>query len=159
MTIKIAIILNPDSFLGKLTNFFTGCPAYHIGFCDVESSRFYDMNLLFRRRVWPYYPEDQVEMYECPVEVTKKDLENILETDPDYYGILDYLSFLFRKFPQLIKVKVRNHKGSICSEKVNQILISKGWDSPWKYYDPPPSPCDWRTYLTSVKASTTSVKL
>lgn len=153
MSVKIVLILNKTNTLGKLTTFFTGCPAYHVGFLDEQSNRFYDMNLLFRRRIWPCYPEDQYEMFDCPVPLTQTDLEVHLETDPDYYGFIDYLFFGFRKLPQFLGFKFKNHKGAICSEKVNQILIAHGWISPWGPNDPPPSPCDWRVYLTAIKTS------
>jgi hypothetical protein len=153
MSVKIVIILNKDNIFGRLTKFFTGCPAYHIGFLDEASNRFYDMNLLFRRRIWPVYVGDQYEMYDCPISLSAADLERQLETDWDYYGVLDYLFFGLRKIPQFFGFTVKNYKGSICSEKVNQILIDHGWDSPWGLHDMPPSPCDWRTYLIASKTS------
>jgi len=153
MSVKIVIILSKDNTLGKLTTFFTWCPAYHIGFIDEDSNRFYDMDIVFRRRLWPYYSEAEYELYDCPVPLTATDLEVHLETDKDYYGFTDYLFFAIRKLPKFLGFKVKNHKGAICSEKVNQILVSHGWVSPWGVNEPPPSPCDWREYLIGTKTS------
>lgn len=140
---KIAIIFNHASLSGKLTKIFTGCYAYHIGFVDDAHNKFYDMNLIFRRRNWPYYPPTHVKLYDCPVEITREDLEHWLDTDDDYYSIKDYFMFSVRKFFKILGFNTRNYKGAICSEKVNQILIWKGWDSPWPLSDAPPSPCDF----------------
>lgn len=148
---KIAIICDPQNLSSKLTQFFTGCPAYHIGFVDDEHNLFYDMNLLFRRRNWPHYPANIVELYECPVNVTHEDLEWWLTNDADVYGFVDYFLFCARDLFKTLGWTPRNHKGSICSEKINQILISKGWVSPWPINSPPPSPCDFRRYLQRSK--------
>jgi hypothetical protein len=74
--IQIAIISNPKKISSKLTQYFTGSPAYHIGFVDTERGKFYDMNLLFRRRRWPHYPPETVKLYRCPVPLTADDLED-----------------------------------------------------------------------------------
>lgn len=39
-----------------LTRFFTGSRCYHVGFTD--GVKFWDMNLIRRRRLWPLYPAD-----------------------------------------------------------------------------------------------------
>lgn len=142
--ISIAIISNPDKISGKLTSLFTGSPAYHIGFVDLENNKFYDQNLLFRRRWWPHYKADHVRMYECPVLVSSEYLENRLDTDTDTYGVFDYLSFAFKGW--LFKSRP-SFKGSICSEKVEQILMDNGWKSPFKWT---PSPADFEKVLTPL---------
>lgn len=139
---KIAIISNPKKLSGKLTGIFTGSPAYHIGFVDEEHGKFYDMNLLFRRRAWPHYPAECVKLYDCPVPLTHDDLERWLDTDEDWYGVLDYMAFGLRKlFPSFRG----SFKGAICSEKVEQILKCNGWKSPFTNV---PSPADFEKVLT-----------
>lgn len=147
---KLAIISDRSVLNGKLTQIFTGCPAYHIGFVDEEHGLFYDMNLLFRRRHWPHYPANTVELYECPVEVTTENLEWWLTNDDSVYGFYDYILFGLRTVAKKLGLTIRNHKGTICSEKVNQILISNGWNSPWPIGDLPPSPCDFVKVLKHV---------
>jgi hypothetical protein len=141
--ICIAIISNPKKFSGKLTRFFTGSPAYHIGFVDTERGKFYDMNLLFRRREWPHYDADQYRLYQCPVDLTADDLEWWLDTDNDWYGVLDYLAFVFKK----LLPNRPSFKGAICSEKVEEILKWKGWISP---FDWTPSPADFERELQPI---------
>lgn len=122
--ILIAIISNPKKLSGKLTNYFTGSPAYHIGFVDTEKNKFYDQNLIARRRLWPHYPPENVKLYKCPVNVTATMLEYWLDTNEDWYGVLDYLAFGIRKlFPRF----KGSYKGAICSEAVANILVSAGW--------------------------------
>ncbi len=143
---QIAIISNPSKLAGRLTKFFAGSPAYHIGFVDTERGKFYDMNLLFRRRAWPHYPSDVVTMYECPVSLSGDDLEYWLDTDTDWYGVCDYLAFGIRKvFPRF----KGSYKGAICSEKVAEILVWKGWASPFDGFVP--SPSDFEEVLKIIK--------
>ena len=139
--ICIAIISNPDKISGKLTKFFTGSYAYHIGFVDMERGKFYDMNMLFRRRIWPHYDLRHVTYYECPVRVTRDDLEYHLDTDEDWYGVLDYMAFGIKK---LLPGYNPSFKGAICSEKVNEILRLRGWE---KYFMKTPSPADFEKVL------------
>ena len=139
--IQIAIISNPKKLSGRLTKFFAGSPAFHIAFVDVELGKMWDMNIIFRRRLWPHYPADAVTMYRCPVRITAGDLDYWLDTDEDWYGVLDYLAFGIRKmFPRF----KGSYKGAICSEKVEQILKVNGWSSPFVNV---PSPTDFETVL------------
>lgn len=140
--IQIAIISNPSKISGLLTKLFTGSYAYHVGFVDTEHGKFYDMNLLFRRRLWPHYPEHTVKFYRCPVEVTGEMLEHELDTSEDWYGVLDYFAFGFKK---LFAGKRPSFKGETCSEKVEQILVKAGWESPFKGFTP--SPADFEGVL------------
>lgn len=142
MSIVIAIISNPEKLSGKLTRLFTGSPAYHIGFVDTVRGKFYDMNLLFRRREWPHYSPEHVRLYACPVDLTAADLEWWLDTDEDWYGMFDYLSFGIKK---LIPGARMSFKGAVCSEKVWQILKWKGWALS---FDGVPSPADFEKVLT-----------
>lgn len=139
--IAIAIISNPHKISGKLTRIFTGSYAYHIGFVDLERQKFYDMNLLFRRRKWPHYPDETVKLYHCPVTISAAMLEAELDESEEAYGVMDYLSFSVKKlFP-----KRPSFKGAICSEKVEQILVRRGgWVSPFEFV---PSPADFEQVL------------
>lgn len=143
--IHIAIISNPDKLSGKLTRFFTGSYAYHIGFVDTERGKFYDMNLLFRRRLWPHYDPKHVTLYECPVPVTSETLEFFLDTDNDWYGVFDYIAFGIKK---LLPGYRPSFKGAICSEKVDEILVFSGWLSP--FMASPPSPADFEKVLKKI---------
>jgi len=144
--IQIAIISNPKKLSGRLTNFFAGSPAYHIGFVDTVGGKFYDQNLLFRRRVWPHYPIEMVALYHCPAPITTADLELWLDTDEDWYSPLDYLAFGIRKLFPSFK---GSYKGAICSEKVEKILVVHGWKSPFGGFTP--SPTDFETVLKKSK--------
>lgn len=143
--IAIAIISNPRKLSGRLTLWATGSAAYHVGFVDLDAGKFYDMNLLFRRRLWPHYADDAVALYRCPIEVTAANLERELDTSTEWYGFLDYLAFVvkkvFRKFNP-------SFKGAICSEKVANILIGRGWCSP---FEGTPSPADFEKVLERME--------
>ena len=141
---KIAIISNPQKFSSKLTQFFTGSPAYHICFVDEELGKMWDMNLLFRRRIWPHYNPENFIFYACPVNVSANDLEWWLDHDEDWYGFLDYTSFAIKKLFTNFRP---SFKGAICSEKVEQILVKSGWVSP---FNGTPSPADFEKVLTKL---------
>lgn len=144
--ICLAIISNPEKPSSWLTKYFTGSLAYHIGFVDTDAQKFYDMNLLFRRRLWPHYDASDVVLYQCPVKVTREDLEHFLDTDEDHYGWLDYCWFGIKKM--LPGVKRPSFKGAICSEKVEEILQYCGWKSP---FNDVPSPADFERVLGKIK--------
>ena len=93
---KLAIIFNTKRLSSQLTKLFTGCYAYHVAWVDVENNVMYDMNLLRRRRPWPYYTHKyaQVRIYEVPGNVTREFLENKLTSDESHYGYIDYLLFI-----------------------------------------------------------------
>lgn len=140
--IAIAIISNPDKISGILARWATGRPDYHIAFVDLDAHRMYDMNLLFRRRLWPHYKPEHVSLFYCPVPVTRDDLEWELDTSDDWYGVLDYCWFAVKKL--FGNPAAPSFKGSICSEKVANILIRKGWNAPFLST---PSPADFREVL------------
>lgn len=144
--ILIAVISSRSKISGRLTKLFTGSYAYHVGFVDTERTKFYDMNLLFRRRTWPHYPAADVTLYYCPVAVTADDLEWWLDHDDDWYGVLDYLSFGLKKLLPGIRT---SFKGAICSEKVWQILQFKGWAQEFEFV---PSPADFEKILQPLIA-------
>jgi hypothetical protein len=74
------------------------------------------------------------------------DLEHDLDTSEDWYGFLDYSWFAVRKFLPWLK-NSPSFKGAICSEKVEQILINRGWRSPFGQV---PSPADFEQILEPV---------
>ena len=141
---KIAIISNPKKLSSKLTQYFTGSPAYHICFVDEQLGKMWDMNLIFRRRLWPHYKPEHVTFYECPVNLTADELEWWLDHDEDWYGVLDYTAFAIKKLFTGFKP---SFKGAICSEKVLQILEKNGWLSP---FEGTPSPADFEKVLTRL---------
>lgn len=146
---KIAIVSNNNNLSGRLTKFFTGCHAYHVAWVDEEGGRMYDMNLLRRRRKWPYYPDDQVELTEAPCNVTVEYLEEKLTSDDNHYGFADYMLFALRKLYHLVGKSTRNAGGVICSEMVNNDIWACGGLTPWLPSDAPPSPCDMLSWLHS----------
>jgi hypothetical protein len=109
----------------KLTKLFTGSTCYHVGFTD--GTRFWDMNLIRRRRLWPLYPADRTIVVDCPVNVTAEYLDHKLDTATDRYGVWDYLLFGLRPLYHLFGKSTRNASGVICSEMVADDLIACGW--------------------------------
>lgn len=144
---KIAIICNPNKLSGRLTRLFTGCTAYHVAWVDEEGGAMYDMNLLRRRRKWPYYPEGLVLLFDAPTAVTVAYLEAQLTSDENRYGITDYLLFALRPLYHLFGKSTRNAGGVICSEMVNNDIRACGGETPWRPNDAPPSPCDLYGWL------------
>jgi hypothetical protein len=148
---KIAIIFNADKLSGKLTNFFTGCHAYHVGFVDVENNKFYDMNLIRRRRIWSEYARKrEYLLFEAPGNVTRDYLEHMLDTDKNRYGVIDYCLFALRPIYHLLGASTRNAGGVICSEMINIDVQACHGFTPWALDAPPPSPCDWHRYLVNA---------
>lgn len=146
---KLAIIFNKNKFSGKLTKFWTGCYAYHVGWVDEENGKFYDMHWIRRRREWPIYgAETKVVQYDFP-NVTREYLEHKLETDKVWYGVADYALFALRPILHLFGYSTINAGGVICSEMINIDLRACGYDTPYKIYDAPPSPCDLSRWLES----------
>lgn len=145
--VVIAIISNPKKLSGRLTLWATGSPAYHIAFVDLATYRMYDMNLLFRRRLWPHYPDQVVKLYKCPVELTTANLEWELDISDEWYGFMDYLAFAVKK---VFRHFNPSFKGAICSEKVADILKAYGWHSPFKGT---PSPADFEKVLETCDAA------
>lgn len=145
---KLAIIFNRRRFSGMLTRLFTGCYAYHCAWVDEEGGHMYDMHLIRRRRVWPYYDEGQVLLFDVPA-VTREYLEHQLSTDSNTYGFFDYLLFGLRGLFHLVGKSTRNAGGVICSEMVNIDMRACAQGTPWRETDPPPSPCDLYRWLVA----------
>ena len=124
-------------FSSKLTKLFTGSTCYHVGFTD--GVRFWDMNLIRRRRLWPLYPADHTIVVDCPANITADYLDHMLDTDDARYGVWDYLLFGLRPIYHLFGQSTRNAAGVICSEMVADDLIYKGWG---KRFVSVPSPAD-----------------
>lgn len=146
---KIAFIYGkrPSS---TLTKFFTGSTCYHVGFTD--GVRFWDMNLIRRRRLWPMYPEGRVILMDCPVEVSAEYLDRLLDTDDATYGWRDYLLFALRPFYHLAGKSTRNAGGTICSEMVADDLRANGWPV---QFDEVPSPADLELVILGRKDAIT----
>jgi hypothetical protein len=124
-----------------LTRFLTGCSAYHIGFYSETSGYFYDMDLRRRRILWADYfnsSKMETEMFPCD-DVSESYLKSLVLDSKYRYGFMDYILFLFRK----LGFKVKNRKGLICSEMVNNDLLNHKIKTPWARNAPPPSPCDF----------------
>lgn len=120
-----------------LTKFFTGSTCYHCGFTD--GVKFWDMNLIRRRRNWPMYPAERVIVVDCPVAVTAEYLDHMLDTDQSHYGVIDYLLFGFRWAYHLVGKSTRNAGGVICSEMIASDLIQNGWVG---HFEEVPAPAD-----------------
>lgn len=120
-----------------LTKIFTGSTCYHVGFTDGQ--KFWDMNLLRRRRLWPLYPPHRVILVDTPVPLTAEYLDRMLDTDVQRYGVLDYLLFALRPLYHLVGKSTRNAGGIICSEMVANDLAANGW--PVRFPEVP-SPAD-----------------
>lgn len=146
---KIAFIYGkrPSS---TLTKFFTGSTCYHVGFTD--GVRFWDMNLIRRRRLWPMYPEGRVILADCPAEISAEYLDHRLDTDDATYGWRDYLLFALRPFYHLIGKSTRNAGGTICSEMVADDLRANGWPV---QFDEVPSPADLELVILGRKDAIT----
>lgn len=151
MKMYIAIFNNINhGITGKLCKWVTGYADYHIGITDLTS--FWDQDILFRKRQWMPRPETDVTLYECPVELTPEELDNLVMEDVvrlcmyknilgSLYGFRDYIGFGIRKLGFKFKY---NFPGVVCSGRVRDILYSKGWKhlgSPDKIE---PSPADIR---------------
>lgn len=121
----------------RLTKFFTKSTCYHVGFTD--GIKFWDMNLIRRRRIWPLYPVDRIIVVDCPANVTPEYLDHMLDTDGARYGAWDYLLFGLRWAYHLFGQSTRNADGVICSEMVAGDLAACGW--PVRFPEVP-SPAD-----------------
>jgi hypothetical protein len=151
--VKLAIIFaDPEKKLSaRLTLFFTGCTAYHIGFVDLKKDKFYDMHLIRRRRLWSdYSAKRDYLLFDCPGVVTSEYLELMIDTCKDLYGIWDYALFGLRGLYHLVGASTRNAGGVICSEMINMDIKTCGGDTPWLLSDEPPSPCDWLRFLRNT---------
>jgi hypothetical protein len=137
---KIAFFYNkfPSSWL---TKFWTGSTCYHVGIVDEGTNRFYDMNLLMRRRLWRggYAEGHQYHLVESPVCISEEYMEKMLDTDENTYGWKDYLLFALRPVYHMFGKSTRNASGIICSEMVYNVLAANGWQHNFKEV---PSPAD-----------------
>lgn len=133
---KIAFIYNRKRS-SLLTKFFTGSACYHVGFTDGD--KFWDMNLIRRRRLWPQYDASKVILAECPVPVSAEYLDRMLDTDDSTYGWKDYALFALRPLYHLLGKSTRNAGGVICSEMVANDLRANGWPT---VFAEVPSPAD-----------------
>lgn len=131
------VFIYGNRFSSKLTKLFTGSTCYHVGFTD--GVKFWDMNLLRRRRKWPWYAAERVILVDCPVNVTAEYLDHLLDTDNSRYGVIDYLLFGLRPIYHLFGKSTRNASGVICSEMVADDMIACGWEH--KFVEVP-SPAD-----------------
>jgi hypothetical protein len=144
--VKLAIIFNEHKLSGKLTKFWTGCYAYHCVWVDEKYRQMYDMHWIRRRRSWPHYPE--YVLFDAPGNVTREYLEGMLDSDESWYGVRDYVLFLFRPVFHLFGKSTPNAKGVICSEMLNNDIWACGGQTPWEPDDAPPSPCDLYRFLS-----------
>ena len=144
-----------NRFNSRLTKLFTGSTCYHVGFTD--GIKFWDMNLIRRRRLWPLYPYDKTIVVECPVNVTAEYLDHKLDTDNSRYGVWDYLLFGLRPLYHLFGKSTRNADGVICSEMVADDMKACGWKHQFAAV---PSPADlelallWRVDAIKFRKAT-----
>lgn len=124
---------------------FTRSSCYHCGFTD--EARLWDMNWIRRRRIWNGFVPMQKILVDCPVLVPVQFLESQLETDGSHYGVLDYLSFVPRRFFKRLRF---NGKGLICSEMVLNDLKACGWEPP-AWMPDVPSPGDLEAALLGTR--------
>jgi len=162
---KIVFFFNAHKPLGKLTKYFTGCYAYHVGFWDPETDTVWDMYLLRRSyKLKHRYPqsmivdsEEGLDMYiagnipiiysfDAPTWMTPEFLERRRMDDEDVYSALDYLLFSCRPLYHLFGKSTPNAGGKICSEMVYEDLMSAaphGSTYPLQMkFGEVPSPCD-----------------
>ncbi len=148
--IKLALIFNEHKLSGKLTNWWTGCYAYHALWVDTERNEMYDMHLIRRRRVWPGHYEGHYLLFDAPGNVTREYLERMLSSDENWYGFADYMLFVLRPLYHLFGKSTPNAHGTICSEMVNNDIWASGGETPWEPDDAPPSPCDLYRFLSGA---------
>jgi len=145
---KVVFILNNSKLSGWLTWLFTGCTCYHVGI--IKGEWFYDMYWMRRRTIWKkthYYEKDQCIYFESPVTVPEQYLINKIIDRSEHYGVWDYMTFGLKPLLKKMGISIKNMKGTICSEQVNEDLMGKGWNSPWPNNSHPPSPCKMLDYF------------
>lgn len=140
---KLAIIFNAKKLSGKLTRFFTGHPAYHVGWVHDASDTFYDMHAIRRKRYWSDYSHGKQYMLVAFPEVTADWLEYQLKVCEQLYGVLDYILFGVRPLFHFFGQSTRNAGGVICSEMINIDAVYSDVKTLWELDAPPPSPADW----------------
>jgi hypothetical protein len=143
---KIGFVYSKEKLSGRLTKFWTNSYCYHVFIYDNENGKMYDQHLLFRRRRWPQYETTHVALVDSPVEISSQFLEDLLDTDENVYGWIDYLLFAFRSLYHFFGQSTPNAKGVICSELVYNILKANGWN---RSFLEVPSPADMEKALNA----------
>ncbi len=135
---KIGFSYSKTKLSGWLTKLWTGSWCYHVYIVDEEAGRYYDQHLIIRRRKWNGADEKHV-VVDSPVPISREYMENLLDTDENWYGVFDYMLFALRPIYHLFGKSTRNAKGVICSEMVYNILKANGWTV---VFQEVPSPAD-----------------
>lgn len=130
------IFFEGRSLWSLLTLVFTGSRIYHVGFYSDSSGYVYDMNVMRRRVKLSQFSKDKYYMFPTPV--VENYLKGAVLDRKETYGVLDYLLFAVR----WLGFKVKNRKGIICSEMVNNDLRRFGVRTPFAPDSAPPSPAD-----------------
>ncbi len=140
---------------GPLSKWATGMADYHVGFTDLTD--YWDQDLLFRKRKWNPRDEQEVTLIKLPLNITPKDLDEVLFKDVDsfcieksfkrLYGYRDYIGFALRKLGLKFNY---NFEGVVCSGRVRDILYSFGWTHLGTPKDLEPSPTDIRKKLMEL---------
>jgi len=137
---KLVFVYSKKKLSGKLTKLFTGSYCYHVGWLDEEKNKFYDMNLIRRRMKWNPDPRKHYIMVDPGVDIPREYLEEMLESDSNIYGFLDYIKFGLRPIYHFFGASTRNSQGVICSEMVYNDLLANGWRA--TIFKEVPSPAD-----------------
>lgn len=146
--IKVAFIKANKWYIPSfLTKWFTGCRYYHVGLLNEENDWFYDMNLMRRRIAFSEYLRAGHEVTLFPCRITEEYLKRQILNTNDKYGFADYFLFVYR----WLGFKVKNRKGLICSEMVNNDLKVFGGNNHLPTDAEPPSPCELYEYLYERK--------
>lgn len=126
----IVFVSESNSFLGKLIQWFTGSPIYHVGIacwiiapngerilCSVE--QWYGGRRIVNMRT---YTCSSLIVMENPVPDFNSYCGELIANTGDDYGNLDFIGAgLYDKFD----IKSKNYSGEICSEMVMRIINSK----------------------------------
>lgn len=169
---KLALIFGaPGKLSADLTEWFTGCRAYHICFVCEDSGWAYDQHWLFRRFRWQgRYAPEQVVVFDCPFAITEDELREEMLSDIDalcdgggslwqrlartLYGWRDYLMFAARPLFHALGRSTPNYGGRVCSGRIRDMGAARGWTELGTAQDPEPSPCDWARWLKQAEGVT-----
>lgn len=160
MNTKIIVFSNKKKLAGILCNIFTGGPEHHIGF--MINDNIYDMFLMRRKTKLDHWKRrgQFIYIFDSPVEISEEYFVNKILNDNVEYGFLDYIAFTYRWFFKiLLKKKLKDKSGLICSEMVNEDLIDNGFVTKFKKNDFPPSPHDMLKYLIKISPNYKLIKL
>jgi hypothetical protein len=162
---KIALIFGaPGKMSADLTEYITGCRAYHICIVCEESGWAYDQHLLFRRFRWEgHYKPELVKLYPCPFEITEEELHEEMLGDIDaicnsdgslwrrllrtLYGFRDYAAWALRPFYHAIGKSTPNYGGTVCSGRIRDMGAEHGFHALGTMFEAEPSPCDWARWF------------